>query len=65
MRKKNTRVRKMIYSNQVIIEIDEFTYLGKVINNGGRNIKEILKHIYQVKLAFNNKNHIQLQRATI
>lgn len=38
--------------------VDKFTYLGSANSNDERNRSEIIKHIYQAKIAFNNNKTI-------
>ena len=56
--RENRTIIQVKIQNQVIEQVDEFTYLGSAISNDGKNKSEIVKRICQAKIAFNNKKTI-------
>lgn len=54
---RNNNIKAIIHlqDNQEIEHVEEFTYLGSTISEGGRNKKEMIKRIFHDKIVLNKK----------
>ena len=62
LRENFTRIQIKLRGIQTVKQVDEFAYLGSIISNGGRNKREIIKRIFQAKIAFNRKKTLLASR---
>ena len=52
------RTRIKLNDNEIIEQVEDFTYLGSIISSDGKCKKEIIKRICQAKVAFNKKRSL-------